>query len=274
MSRHRPSITRSLMAIGIGALVAGNGCMWPTDLPASAQPMDPPAIYSRWWNMVENCSGHTAPFNSVRWYRTPVASIRIDGSDVVGYYAPSGHYVVVTDGIVDDGARVRHEMLHALLNVGGHPRDEFLGACADLVDCHGPCISDAGKWHAGVPFDTLSVDSMSIAASVRLLPREQDGQRWVVLDVTAQNPTNRAVLAIPLGAIFSWGVDVGGRFSTSLSADDSSMLFFAARQTRHWFYELRVASDSTFHTIQPGNRVIFGAFGQYWTTPQEVIVSP
>jgi hypothetical protein len=273
-NRHRGHMTRSFTAIALAVLAGANGCAWPTDVPSSAEPMDPPAIYARWWSMTESCSGRMAPFNSVRWYRTPGSSVKLNAEDVLGYYSPSGNLIVVTDSMIDDGAGVRHEMLHALLNVTGHPRDEFLGACADLVDCRGTCISDAGKWNSQVLFDTLSVDSMNIAASVQLLPREQDGQRWVALEVTAQNLKDRAILAIPIGARFSWGVDVGGQFSTSWSASDSSMLFFAPRQTRRWYYELRVAADSTSHTIQPGRQVIFGAFGQHWTTPIEIIVSP
>ena len=271
--KRRARRAQSLVALAVGSLVAASGCAWITGVPASARPMNPPAIYERWWTMVETCSGHVASFASVRWYRTPGASVGLNGTDVLGYYSPSGHFIVVSDSMVDDGAGVRHEMLHALLNSTGHPRDEFLGACADVVDCRGNCVTDGGKWDPGVLFDTLAVDSMSIASSVQLLTREEDGQRWVVLEVTAQNPRDRPVLAIPIGARLSWGVD-DGQFSRSWSAQDSSMLFFTAHQTRHWSYELRVADLLSSHTIQPGNQVIFGAFGQHWTTPTGIDVSP
>lgn len=263
-----------LTAIALGALAAVSGCIWVTDVPAAARPIDPPAIYTRWWSMTEACSGRTAPFGRVHWYRVPGGSAHGNGDDIVAYYSSAGPTIVVSDSAADYGAAVRHEMLHALLNVAGHPREQFLGACADVVDCPSNCVADAGKWNPGVSFETLPVDSMNITGTVQLLPREQDGQRWVTLEVTAENPKDRAILAIPNGATLSWGVDVDRQFSTSWSANDSSMLFFAPRQTRRWFYELRVANDSTLHTIQPGTQLIFGAFGQHWTTPTQILVAP
>jgi len=68
-------------------------------------------------------------------------AVSLKGMDAAGYWSLGGSRIVLTECIVDDGSAVRHEMLHAILQVGGHPRAQFLGACAALVDCEGSCIT-------------------------------------------------------------------------------------------------------------------------------------
>jgi hypothetical protein len=264
---------RRLWSAAAAIAFAMQACTWPTDLPSSATPLTPPSIYARWWTMTEACSGHTRDFNAIRWYHTPGSTVQLNGADVSGFYSHSGHYVVVTDAMVDNGAGVRHEMLHALLDVVGHPRDQFLGACEDVVNCGGPCALDAGAWAPPAPYVSLSVDSMNVSSDVQLLPRETDGQRWVVLTVTAMNPLSRAIIAVPNGAHLSWGFN-NGINSMSLPVEDSSNLYFAANQTRSWLFEFRVAESEELYTLPIGDRFIDGGFGQNFTPFSKVTIVP
>ncbi len=250
------------------------GCTWPTELPSSARPMDVPAIYARWWAMTEACSGRSADLASIRWYRVPGGSIPNRGTTVLGYYSPSEHEIVVSDSLVDNGAGIRHEMLHALLNVDGHPRSQFLGACADVVVCELNCVEDGGQWVAPAPFDTLPVDSLLVSGDIQLLPRETDGQRWVALWITVQNPSDHAILAVPNGARLGWGINVSGDYSVSQPAQDSSVFFFSPRQVRRWLYELRVAEPLNRFTLSPGRHSLTGGFGQHWTPWVEITAIP
>lgn len=247
-------------------------CAWPTELPAGAQATAPPAIYARWWAAVENCSGHSGDFNAIRWYRVPGSGFRQAGQDLDGMYSRAGRYIALSEEHVDDGGMVRHEMLHALLNVTGHPRDEFLGACKDVVVCQWQCVVDGGQWHAPAPFTPVSVDSLVISSTVALQPAEADGQRWVALTVSVVNPFSTAVFAIPDGAWMAWGVQ-NGVVSASLAAQDSANLYLDAHQTRTWRYEMRVADSTGLYTISTGPHDIDGGFGQHWTPFAHLVVT-
>ena len=228
---------RFVAAILLTLSVATSAC---TDLLApllaNGRRMAPSAIYARWWAMTEACSGRTGDFASIKWYRAPGAFVSDGGSAVSGYYSSFGNFIVVTDSLADVGSGVRHEMLHALLGVDGHPRDQFLGACRGLVECVDRCARDGGPWSAPAPFVTLPAPSLIVTENVQLLPPETDGQRWVDLRLSVRNPQPHAVFAVPIGAHFTFGSDVrqlnGPGLMYSLPVADSSQLFFGASETK------------------------------------------
>src|SRR5712671_6242500 len=111
-------------------------------LPVNAMRFDPPAVYTRWWTMVESCSGFTRAFGNVEWYSAPgvLLSPDGDGDRVDGYWSLASNRIVLVADDTLDGGLVRHEMLHALVRVKGHPRSEFLQNCGGVVGCGPICV--------------------------------------------------------------------------------------------------------------------------------------
>lgn len=266
------------------------GCSWITaPLPPNAERFAPPAIYTRWWAMTEACSGHSGDLAALRWYRAPGFVLTVNEQDAAGYYNFSENRIVLAEAYLDDGAAVRHEMLHALLRVPGHPRAQFLGACASLVSCTGSCITDAGRWHAPSAYAMVSPDSIELGVQAILRPREADGQRWLALNVTVRNPRGHAVLVAvppwpgtPPGGIdpdrppsFTFDVrgPVGG-VGGPMNVADSSTVFFQPFETKQWLYEFRVASDLSEYHVPPGRYLVRGGYARLWTPYDTIAVSP
>lgn len=256
-------------------------------IPPNAQRFSPPAIYARWWKMTEACSGRTGAIAAVEWYRTPGAVFEYDGTTAGGYWSATGNLIVLAGGETDDGALVRHEMLHALLRVRGHPRGQFLGACESLVVCQDSCISDAGPWHPPrADFVMVPPDSLEVNSSAELLPQETDGQRWLAQQVSVRNPQRYAVFVAvppppgpaqpftPIG--FSYDVYAGrnGNIQGWLYAADPSMLFFEPFETKHWLFEYRIASDVSATHVPPGTLTLRAGYLHLWSPPDTVVVSP
>lgn len=255
-------------------------CSWITaPLPPNAERFAPPAVYTRWWSMTEACSGRSGDLAAVHWYRVPGSSVRLDGQDVGGYWSSGDNRIVLPKGYLDDGAAVRHEMLHALLQTGGHPRQQFLGACASLVGCAG-CAIDGGPFHPPQDHLILPPDSLDVASHVELLPPEADGQRWLALHITSGNPRARAVVvAAPGDAVTppTFGYDLrgpvggieGGQVST-----DSSTLFFRPFETKRWLFEFRVTSELSEYHVTSGTYLVRGDYARRFSADDTVAVRP
>jgi hypothetical protein len=89
-----------------------------------------------WWREVEVCSGLRGDFDSVSFYLMPGAQSFTWGGDIVtGLWLEAGNRIVLAEAHANRAGNVRHEMLHALLKVPGHPREYFFqGVCDALVD--------------------------------------------------------------------------------------------------------------------------------------------
>jgi hypothetical protein len=274
-------VTSSISRTGLGAAFCGLGasllaCGSPVGpLPSNADAFTPPSVYARWWAMTEACSGRVGHFRSVRWYRAPGSEVQFDGRWVHGYWSSRGNLIVVPDARTDNGSNVRHEMLHALLRVRGHPRDQFLGACAGIVDCSEACAQDAGAWSVPTPAIPLTRDSLVVTVEPRLMPLEHDGQRWLTLRVRAQNPLATAVLVMPDQAgTFGYIVSgpAGERSSTVPNADLST-LSFAALETKEWLFDFHVAKLSSF-ALPPGEYFVRGGFAGHWGEGVSTTITP
>ena len=280
----RRSLTRTLpRALLLVALCAAAACDWAgAFLPADAERLDPPAVFARWWAMTEACSGRTGDLNDVRWYRVPGSTVEVDGRKVAGFWGSRGNRIVLPDERIDEGDVVRHEMLHALLQQAGHPREDFLEKCAPLVACAGTCVSDAGPWRAPVAdYQVVSPEGLVVDSRAELLAREADGQRWVAVWITVRNPGTRAVRISATGEPgrppSTFAIDVRGPTGTLRSndfADDMSSLFFRANETRTRLFELRVASTLTGTRIPPGVHLLAGGYARRWSTYDTVVVAP
>jgi hypothetical protein len=118
------------------AVVAACGSELTDPLPKGAVALDPPpVIYSVYWGEVEQCSGETADFSSIKWYYVPGDGGFQSGNsaDVVGVWEPQGNSITLAQYVMDNPLVVRHEMLHAILKRTDHPPQYFADYCAVLV---------------------------------------------------------------------------------------------------------------------------------------------
>ncbi len=175
-----------------------------TGLPRGAQRFTAPAQYRAWWALTEACSGLHGDFNAVTWYLLPYAnSFALEGSSVNGAWYGDPNRIVLGDSVKLTGSLVRHEMLHALLQSGAHPRHQFLGNCGDIVVCIDKCVSDAG----GPPDTSQSarlVGATQLPAAIVIAPgivSTAADSGWVTITVTVTNTTlSPARVRVPTSA--------------------------------------------------------------------------
>ena len=260
-----------------GALSACRSPVGP--LPPNAESMSAPAVYERWWAMTEQCSGVSGDLGAVRWYQVPGDVVSYNGREVEGYWSSRGNVIVIAGSSVKSGENVRHEMLHALLRVPGHPRDQFLGSCAGLVDCEDSCIQDAGAWSRPVGTTTVPPDSIVLSIKTQMLAPERDGDRYFALRVDVTNPAAQAVFVdVPpeLATPTVFGFDVLGAVggvSGAQVASDSSRLLLAAQETKEWLYEFVVADKLTTLSLPPGQYFVRGGYLGHWTNGSLVTIT-
>lgn len=258
-------------------------------LPSGAQRFAPPPVYARWWAMTEECSGRSGNLGDVDWYRVPGSGFMRDGQIVGGYWNRYTNRIVLAEESIEHGPLVRHEMLHALVRGDGHPRSQFLGACAALVSCYGICVEDAGRWQLPrQDYVILPPESLHVDSHAELLPRELDGQRWFELEVTVRNSRGRSALVatpdewvIPRTFIYDLRGPLGG-FQVEENAPDSSTLFFQPFETKKRLFEFQVKSEpfdrqtsgSREYHLSDGTYMVRGGYGRQWSLYDTIAVSP
>src|SRR4051812_48428312 len=182
------------------ALVAGISCGHLVDppLPEGATQFSAPAVYTRWWAIVEQCSGLRGSLAGVHWYSTPDQLWNPNNSTdpVEGYWSLASNRVVLNSNDTIDGPTVRHEMLHALIRSGAHPRSAFLKNCGGVVSCPLRCVQDAGDPPAtdpGTPVVTPGALEVTSAISPASPTFETDGG-LATFTVSVRNPFSHPVL--------------------------------------------------------------------------------
>ena len=171
-------------------------CILPTEprLPAGAVPWTAPARFALWWRMTESCSGRSGDLGYVRWYIVPDAdSIEVDGQRYDGFWLGAPDRIVLVDAKRLDGPLVRHEMLHALLGVSGHPRDPFLASCEGIVACEGECLAESGGRVLPSP-DAPVLTPRDVATRMEIAPQApamsiDSGAIAIIVSIT--NPLNQ-----------------------------------------------------------------------------------
>lgn len=125
---------RRLMLLTCSALALG--CDSPFAMPDGAVPFVPDrSQYVVWWREVEACSGLRGDYDNVAFYIVPGAySIEIGDSGALGLWLENGNRIVLPEREALNAGNVRHEMLHSLLKLPGHPAAYFNGVCDALVD--------------------------------------------------------------------------------------------------------------------------------------------
>ena len=263
-----------LAVIGATSLAA---CGSPTR-PPNAEPFTPPAVYVRWWQMTEQCSGVSGKLDAIQWFRTPGSELIHNGESVTAYWSKRDNLIVIAEDYVRHGLVVRHEMLHALLGSVRHPRAAFLNSCGAVVDCSGTCVEDAESWSPQPPFSIVPPESLSVTATSVVLPAERDGERFVQLRVEVENSRDRAAVVSVPGfeqTPPTFGYDVRGPtggISSNVRGEDSSMVFFAPREKKEKVFEFFVHPPLTQLSVPPGDYQIRGGYGLHWSPFQPLVI--
>ena len=281
MSRPFRRLTLALWPL----LALALACEEVTALPPGSQSFVPPPEYRLWWSMTEACSGLHGSFSSVDWYVVP-GTTELPGThgEYQGEWFVQGNRISLASAEQFDGSLVRHEMLHALLGVDGHPRNEFLDRCAGTVVCVEECMHDAGAF-PDAPAGTPIVSASTLQIGVELQPTptsatEYDG--YFALIVTAHNSADHAVIVrLPpygddnLGVSFSYlmGTDDQNGVGTFVLAYDPQAVFFRPGETKHQVFDMRIGNEYQGN-IEPGNYIAFGAFANVKGAAQPITMSP
>lgn len=251
-------------------------------LPADAKQFAPPAVYSTWWNMTQACSALTGSLAAVTWYQTSQVVYDTHSGDVIaGYWLAESNRIVLNQSVMMDGGIVRHEMLHALIRKGGHPRGQFLGNCGGTVDCEEPCATSAGAYPTP-PQSPIVVTGDSIELTLAVDPhtpsKQIDDGRFSVT-VFARNRTARWITISPAAgsdAQQTFSVDVqgtNGYTSSSQRLVDQSQTIFAPHETKRQVFDLVVGDYPIAHQLLPGDYTVRGAFAGWWSGSNSFVIN-
>jgi hypothetical protein len=255
-------------------------------LPIVGDRFDPPPIFFAWWKQVEDCSGRTASLGAVEWYVVPNVRTIPDGSfgDVAAYSDYRDHRIVLAGEAQMVGPIVRHEMLHELLQAGGHPRRDFLERCAGVLECVSTCADDAGP----PPIPAASVPRVpgdSFEVRIRIDPAHPGldtlGGYFMVI-VTARNSSNHAVVLQsppapnplpPYTFGYVFGI-AGPNLGFQDNAWDSEAASFSAGETKQEIFDFTIGHGASVRAIDPGTYQLRGAFEKHVTAPLTFVASP
>jgi hypothetical protein len=242
------------------------------EFPARAVPWSAPAQYRFWWTLTEACAARQGDMGRVQWYLWPDSGpILIGGKWYDGYWWQAGSRILLSSGVTDDGQVVRHEMLHELLQLEGHPGEYFDERCGGVVSgtsAGSAALADpalvARAREAGPDVLTITV------STVPARPRVSANDGWFVLDVQATNPTAEPVW-VRLDPYFDGYVGLGyavekdGRSGT-FDTPREERIFFAPGQHRHRLFDLRERAPATF--------AVRGFVSRGYSAPYTITVDP
>ena len=251
-------------------------------LPSDAQEFSPPAVYSTWWNMTQACSGLTGSLGAVTWYKTTQVLHDVGTGDVIiGYWTAGSNRIVMTASAMLDGGAVRHEMLHSLIQQGGHPRSQFLGKCAGTVDCQRSCITDGGPYPPP-PESPIHVPGDSIDLTVMVEPTNPtsgyDGG-FFSITVMAHNRSTHWATVTPSSSTtdstrtFSFDArsPAEGRSGGEIALDPSERIF-APGETKKHVFDFVIGDDPFLRQLQPGNYTVRGGYSDYWSSDSSFVI--
>jgi hypothetical protein len=232
-----------ILFVGSVAAVAITAACEPVvdPLPSSFVPFEAPEVYVTWWRMVETCSGLRGDFSRVGWLTAPgQPSFTIDGRPYSGFWFPSGNRILLGDGWTMNGPLVRHEMLHAILRFGDHPRGWFVDKCGGVVVCTSECDPAGEEGHGISPAarEVLPSDlEISVAASPETPSASIDGG-WFTITVVARNPAAEPVwVRLPDRQTFGF-LPLDGRYSGYAIGTTESRWAFRAGESRRYVFDL------------------------------------
>jgi hypothetical protein len=196
------SASRALgLVVGMGLhLVAG--CTDPIaaiQFPVDAVEIAPAAPYARWWAMTESCAGQSGNMAQMHFYTVPHLTIDDGDAHYAGYWFQSGNRIALAEPFVTEGRVVRHEMLHAILGRGDHPRADFVDRCGGIVDFGDGLHEEASALLAGPVPGSPVLSSSEFQIQLTLSPQPvtlgAPDEGWVTATVVVTNPRNEPVWA-------------------------------------------------------------------------------
>lgn len=261
-------------------LLALAACESPTGvrLPVSAVRFSPPSIYRQWWALTEQCSGRQGSFDAVSWYVVPDARTLNGTKGLNGIWYATNQIVIAgaNDGI-SAGELVRHEMLHALLRGGDHPRDMFVRRCGGVVVCVDACLSEAGPPPAPDPAARLEPDS-ALDVTVDVIPDAPGSGTWdgyLMMIVHAHNRAGYPIVSKRGGfgyILFGNGASV--QYDLPVEAPEDTR--FDAGETKSFIFDFHIVDRlGLAYDITPGTWTFNGFYGSARAAaPPTVTVSP
>ena len=235
--------------------------------------------------MTEACSGRAGKLSDVAWYVVPGTTTVSEGfGDFAGIWSPDGNTIVLAGEAQMVGTLVRHEMLHALLYGGEHPRALYLGTCGGVVACVDQCVTEAGPPPTPAA-NTPRVPPDSIVVNIELDPSTPNGATlggWFALTVTVHNPADHPVVVLlppsgdagPSGS-FSWSLSGQTTAIYDDRAYDSGVAYFAAGESKRDVFDLFVGATTDGNSdMAPGDYIAAGGYGDHGSAAVHVTLEP
>lgn len=89
-------------------------------VPSGAELFNPPPVYADLWQQVEACSGTTGDWHRITWFAVATEQFDTPEGWAMGRWQPA-HTIYLSDAGQRTYRTIKHEMLHDLLQTGGHP---------------------------------------------------------------------------------------------------------------------------------------------------------
>ncbi|MCC6930945.1 MAG: hypothetical protein IT359_18285 [Gemmatimonadaceae bacterium] len=205
-----------------------------------------------------------------------------DGHPVSGRWDDGANRIVLAGNAQLHGSLVRHEMLHALMRNGDHPREMFIGRCAAEVVCIDDCIVAGGRPPPPDP-TAVHVPSDSLRVSVEVTPPQpqraiMNGHFMMIIQARNETPQALIIDLAPSGDAGpprSWGfklVGNGGSQWYDLRADVPEVVRFAPFEVKRFIFDFRVhAGGAHYYDLAPGTYRFSGVFGENWAAAPPIV---
>lgn len=259
MPIQHPRIARIAAAVGIASLTLVGACTEPTGaipFPDDAVEVAPSAPYARWWAMTQSCAGHARPMGLVTFYVVPRLSIDDGNTRYAGYWFRDGNRIVLAQPYATDGAVVRHEMLHALLQRGDHQRVDFVDHCGGIVDFgdglheeRAELLAPPGPTSPVLAPSEFKIDLVLAPEPVALTSPDSG---WLSATVIVTNPRDEPVWARiehtgndSIGPTLGVTVDGVSRRATRIRYSVDTLVAFGPREVKRQVLDIKLDAPLT-----------------------------